>query len=354
MKTDHLQKGILYFILTVNILIILFIGIFISPNKLNSHPMAPFLLILLLWWSGNKMTRLGIRISFTVLSFALLFLLFSPDLLYLERLETLKHRLFDLFGSGIIVGAVVLVILSTIGLFLINPKNKFRPSATLVYNTGKLTIIFIWLYILFIIIEQSFFITRHNVSPVKFYTWIEENHLFWWRDFVYGEAHYLLKLIATVFELFFFSFLTLGLTFTQLHRRINIYPYGLKTIVIVCFGFLFISLSNSIILEYLLGISINIIYYILLNGLFHTTEQWVLNSGKSIIIKYPNRKVIKFWAISAILLQLLDFIYYIGPFSYSNIYIAIKLALYLLVALLLTISIIKFSRNIQTILTNDE
>lgn len=351
MKTKKLQKGILSFIVAVSILMALFTGIFMNSIILNPYPIAPYLLVLLLWWSGNKMTRLGIRIFYTVLSFALLFLCFFPDLLYLERLDTLIHRIYDKFGSGIIIGAVVLVILSTIGLYFVNPDYKLKPSVIIGSNICKLAVTFIWLYILFLIVEQSYFITCYNVSPVKFYTWIEEYNLFWLRDFIYGRMPYLLRLTATTFEFFLFSFITLGLTITQLYRKIDLYPYRLKLIVIACFGLLFISLANNIILGYIFGISINVIYFIFLNRLFCITEQLALNSEKSGDIKYPNRKAIKFWVISAILLQLLDFIYYIGSFSYSNLYIIVKLVLNLLVALFLTISITRPSKNIQTIFT---
>jgi hypothetical protein len=348
MKIEKLQKGILSFIVIVSILMALFTGIFMNPIVLNPYPMAPYLLVLVLWWSGDKMARLGIRISYTVLSFALLFLCFFPDLLYLERLDTLIYRIYDKFGSGIIIGAVVLVILSTIGLYF-NPNYKLKPSVIMVSNTGKLTIIFIWLYILFLTVEQSYFITRYNVSPVKFYTWIEEYHLFWWSDFIYGRMPYLLRLTATAFEFSFFSFITLGLMITQLHRKIDLYPYGLKHIVIACFGLLFISLANNIIVGYIFGIVIDIIYYFLLNGLFYIIEQYVINCGKSMKIKHSNRKMIKFWVISAVLLQVLDFIYYFGSFSYSNLYIVVKLVFNLLVALFLTISIIKFLKNIKAL-----
>jgi hypothetical protein len=354
MKTEKLQKGILSFIVTVSILMALFTGIFMNPIILTPYPMAPYLLVLVLWWSGNKMARLGIRISYTVLSFALLFFCFFPDLLYLERLDTLIHRIYDNFGSEIIIGAVVLVILSAIGLYFVNPNYKFKPLVAVVSKTGKLTIIFIWLYILFLTVEQSYFITRHNVSPVKFYTWIEENNLFWLRDFIYGRMPYLLRLTAAAFELFFFSFITLGLMVTQLHRKIDLHTYGLKPIVIACFGLLFISLANNVILGYIFGIVINIIYYFLLNGLFYITEQFVMNCGKSIKIKHSNRKMIKFWVISSVLLQVLDFIYYVGSFSYSNLYIVVKLVFNLLVALFLTISITKFLKNIKGLLTDYE
>jgi hypothetical protein len=66
-------------------------------------------------------------------------------------------------------------------------------------------------------------------------------------------------------------------------------------------------------------------------------------------IKHSNRKMIKFWVISAVLLQVLDFIYYVGSFSYSNLYIVVKLVFNLLVALFLTISIIKFLKNIKAL-----
>lgn len=354
MRTERLQKGILSFIVTVSILMALFTGIFMNPTILNPYPMAPYLLVLVLWWSGNKMAKLGIRISYTVLSFALLFLCFFPDLLYLERLDTLIYRIYDNFGSEIIISAVVLVILSAIGLYFVNPNYKFKPSVMVVSKTGKLTIIFIWLYIFFLTLEQSYFITRYNVSPVKFYTWIEENHLLWLRDFIYGRMPYLLRLTAAAFEFFFFSFITLGLMITQLHRKIDLHTYGLKPIVIACFGLLFISLANNIILGYIFGISINVICFIFLNRLFCITEQLALNSEKSVDIKYPNRKAIKFWVITAILLQLLDFIYYIGSFSYSNLYIVVKLVLNILVALFLTISITKFLKNIKALLTDYE
>ncbi|MDD3063865.1 MAG: hypothetical protein PHX50_13740, partial [Massilibacteroides sp.] len=345
---------ILSFIVIVSILMALFTGIFMNSIILNSYPIAPYLLVLLLWWSGNKMAKLGIRISYTVLSFVLLFLCFFQNSLNLGRLDTLKHRIFDMFGSEIIIGAVVLVILSTIGLYFVNPNYKFNPSATLVSKTGKLTIIFIWIYITFFIVDQSYFIVRHNVAPADFYTLIEENHLVWFRDFIYGRVPYLLRLTAKIFDFFLFLFVTLGLTFTQLYRKINLYPYCLKPIVIVCFGLLFISLANNIILGYIFGISINVIYFIFFDRSFRVTEQLTLNSGKSVVIKYPSRKVIKFWIISAVLLQLLDLIYYVGSFSYSNLYIITKLGLYLLLALFLTISITKFLNNIQTISTNYE
>jgi hypothetical protein len=165
---------------------------------------------------------------------------------------------------------------------------------------------------------------------------------------------YLLRLTAAAFELFFFSFITLGLMVTQLHRKIDLHTYGLKPIVIACFGLLFISLANNVILGYIFGIVINIIYYFLLNGLFYITEQFVMNCGKSIKIKHSNRKMIKFWVISSVLLQVLDFIYYVGSFSYSNLYIVVKLVFNLLVALFLTISITKFLKNIKGLLTDYE
>lgn len=354
MKKERLKKGILFFIVTVSILMALFNGIFMNPTMLNPYPIAPYLLVLVLWWSGNKMAKLGLRIYYTVLSFALLFLCFFPGLLHLERLDTLKYRINDNFGPEIIIIAVVLVILSAIGLYFVNSNYKFKPSVRLVSKTGKLTIIFIWLYVLFLTAEQSYFITRHNVSPVKFYTWIEENNLFWFRDFIYGRMPYLLRLAVAIFELFFFSFIASGLMVTKLNRKIDLHTYGLKPIVIACFGLLFISLANNIILGYIFGIVINIIYYFLLNGLFYITEQFVMNCGKSIKIKHLNRKMIKFWVISAVLLQVLDFIYDIGPFSYSNIYIVVKLIFNLLLALFLTISITEFLKNIKASLTDYE
>lgn len=344
MLKEQVQKGILFFMVIVNIIMIMFVGTLANSVALNAYPIALYLLVLVLWWRGNKVAKFGIRISFAVLSLILLILCFSPDLHNLGRLDTLRNRIFDMFGSGVFIGAVVLVVLATIGLFFVNPNYKTMPSETLVDKTGKWTIIFIWMYIFFVLIEQSYFIARHNVAPANFYACIKKNNLFWLRDFIYGRIPYLLALTDVLFEVSLFSFITLNIISTEFYKAFVFKPIVLKIILVACFLLLFISIVNNRIVEFIIEISIAFAYFWLLNSMFLYTDNVLINTEK-FYSQYSSRGAIKFWIITVVLLNLLGLIYFIVPLSYNNFYISVKILLQLLLALFTTVFIIQLSKK---------
>lgn len=343
---ENIQKGIISFILTVNIIMILLIYTFMNYTTLNIYPIALYLLAFVLWWEGNVIIKVGVRILHIMLTLILSILCFMPDLHNLCRLDTFRNRLFNLFGSEIFTGLIILVILSTIGLFLVNPKNKFKPSVLFVTKLGKFVIIFVWMYIFLVLLEQSYFIARYNIAPANFYAWIKDNNLFWFRDFIYGRIPYLLALTDVLFQFSLFWFIALSTIYTKFYKAFVFNPVILNIILLVCFLSIFISIVNNRIIEFILGIGISCIYLWLLNRLFLYTDNLQVRFEK-LYSGYSNRKIIKLWFISIVSLYLFDSIYYIASLSYSNFYIVTKILLLLCLAIFTTIFITRFSKKIR-------
>ena len=53
MLKEQVQKGIISFIVTLNVMMILFVGIFMNSAALNAYPIALYLLVLALFFKSR-------------------------------------------------------------------------------------------------------------------------------------------------------------------------------------------------------------------------------------------------------------------------------------------------------------
>lgn len=324
MLKEKINKGIVTLIVAVSLLFIFYAGVFMSSMVLSAYPIAIYLLVMAMWWQGNKDAKNALRFMYIILSIALAFLLLFPDGYGLDRLETFKHRFFDYYHPILFVVAIFFVFLATIGLFIVKPNNHYNPSNKLIKVNAGMIISSIWIFTVLLMIEQSFFLARHNVGQENLYVWIKENNLFWLHDFMYGGMNYMLKSIALLFEISLFSFTLFILLYTKFDETIVFRSNALTAIVLNSVALIFISVFNNKILGYVLEIGVLTLYFLLWNSLYIHTDNLLMNKQK-FYSHYSNRRILVYWYIAIVALKVLDLIYFITPLSYGNWDVTLKI-----------------------------
>lgn len=346
MKNEIVKYRISLVILTTLLLWVIFSGVYMIHDFLHPYLIYIYLLLIVLWWNGNLLTKLGFRIIFTIQSLLISLTLFTKDFHISEHFKTWILRLSKSISYEVTLLLLTAFITLTLGLFFINPNYKLKIAFRVLSTTGKLSIIFIWLCILALIIEQAYFRTRSNISPIEFSKLIEGNQLMWLRDFMYGKMHYLVKLTSILFEFSIFFFIANIFMHYSEYTEKDFSTTFLKLVVIASFTLLSISLYNNHIIEIILGIGINLTYYSLLIKTSKCISKYQLKPESQNKNKRTTERMIKYWALSAVAIQLVKLSHTLG-LIHGNLYVSIKVATNLIAAILLTTTIAKLLSDIK-------